>query len=82
MGEAGHDLHSLFPGEEAILHALKMEDARFRDLALRKHELEAEIQRIESGQDAASDERVESLKKQRLLLLDEIAAMIAARKVE
>lgn len=82
MSEAGHDLHSLFPDEGAILHRLKVEDAHFRDLADRHHDLELEIRRLEAGLGAASDERAEELKKQRLRLLDEVAEMIAARKAE
>ncbi|UNK78676.1 DUF465 domain-containing protein [Sphingopyxis granuli] len=82
MSEARHDLHALFPDEGPILHALKVEDARFRDLADRHHAIEVEIQRLDAGLGAASDERLEELKKQRLRLLDEVMAMIAARKVE
>lgn len=37
-----------------------------------------EIHRIESEVEAASDERLEALKKERLQLLDEIAAMLEA----
>lgn len=82
MSEAGHDLHALFPNESAILHALKLEDARFRDLADRYHRIELEIQRSETGVAPASDDRIEALKKERLDLLDAVAALIAARKVE
>jgi uncharacterized protein YdcH (DUF465 family) len=37
-----------------------------------------EIHRIEAEIDAASDDRLEALKKERLHLLDEIAAMLEA----
>lgn len=80
MSEVGHDFHALFPGEALHLHALKVESGPFRGLAERHHLLSREIARIESGVDAASDERLEELKKQRLNLLDQVAAMIADRK--
>lgn len=80
MSEVGHDLHSLFPGDASHLHALKVESGPFRSLAERHHLLSREIARIEDGLDPASDERLEELKKQRLDLLDQVAAMIAQRK--
>ncbi len=80
MSELGHDLHSLFPAQREILHTLKTESAHFRQLADRHHDLVQEIYRIEGGLEAASDERLEELKKERLGLLDEIAEMIAERK--
>jgi uncharacterized protein YdcH (DUF465 family) len=46
----------------------------------RNHAIWLEIHRIESGEAAASDEYLESLKKQRLVVLDEIA--VAIRKAE
>jgi uncharacterized protein YdcH (DUF465 family) len=80
MSEHGHDLHTLFPAQTAILHSLKLESEQYRVLASRYHELAQEIERIESAIDPASDERLEELKKQRLSLLDEIADLIAERQ--
>ena len=80
MSEVGHDLHSLFPADASHLHALKVESGPFRSLAERHHLLSREIARIEDGLDPASDERLEELKKQRLDLLDQVAAMISQRK--
>jgi uncharacterized protein YdcH (DUF465 family) len=80
MSEAGHDLHAEFPGDEAVLHKLKTQDGHFRRLTEQYHDVAREIARIETGVEAGSDERLEVLKKKRLLLLDEVAAMIAARK--
>lgn len=80
MSETGHDLHALFPDHGPALHALKVEDAHFRTLAERHHDITIEIQRIEDGLVAASDARIESLKKQRLQLLDEVAGLVAAHE--
>ncbi len=80
MSELGHDLHSEFPGDHAVLHGLKVDSPQFRALADEHHSLVQHIYRIEGGLDAASDDRLEQMKKLRLNVLDKIAALIAARK--
>lgn len=80
MSELGHDLNAEFPADRDILHRLKLGREHFRGLADRHHGLTQEIYRIEAGLDPASDDRLEALKKQRLNLLDEIAAQIASEK--
>ena len=80
MSETGHDLHSLFPDHGPALHALKLKDAHFRTLAEQHHEVTLEIQRIEDGRVAASDVRIEALKKQRLQLPDEVSGLVAAHE--
>ena len=71
-----HDLHSEFPDDGEILHQLKVSDPRFAGLAEEYHTENKEIQRIESGIEASSDSRLDELKKRRLLMLDEVSAMI------
>lgn len=71
-----HELADTFPEDAAALHRLKQEDAHFVRLARRHHEVNREIHRIECEAEAASDERLEALKKERLHLLDEIALML------
>tara|TARA_B100000378_G_scaffold81451_1_gene63821 strand:+ start:1419 stop:1667 length:249 start_codon:yes stop_codon:yes gene_type:complete len=80
VSENGHDLQAEFPEHRAILHTLKIESAAYRDLAARYHALAQEISRIEAGIEAASDERLEDLKKRRLQLLDNVSSMIMERK--
>ncbi|RVT39561.1 YdcH family protein [Sphingobium algorifonticola] len=82
MSELGHDLHAAFPQDADTLHVLKMQDARYRDVADRYHDTTREIARIEAGLEASLDERLETLKKERLAMLDEVAQMIAARKAQ
>lgn len=77
MSEAGHDLHRLFPDHGPTLHALKLGSAHFRKLAEDHHDLAGQIQRFEASLAAVPDEELEVLKKKRLFLLDEIAALIA-----
>jgi uncharacterized protein YdcH (DUF465 family) len=71
-----HELHDEFPNDVEVLHRLKLTNAHFAKLAERHHEVNREIHRIDSGIEAAGDERIEALKRERLQLLDEVAAMI------
>jgi len=80
MSHVSHDLHAEFPADSDILHELKISDGHFRTVSDRYHEINKKIHRIESEVEAASDERSEDLKKQRLLILDEVAAMISKAK--
>jgi len=73
-----NELADVFPDQAEALHTLKLTNAHFVRLAERHHEVNREIHRIESEIEAASDERMEALKKERLHLLDEIAAMLEA----
>ena len=76
MSHTPHDLHSEFPDAADALHALKIGNAQFGKLAGQYHDLNREIHRIDSGIEAASDERTEELKKERLIILDQVAMMI------
>jgi hypothetical protein len=71
-----NELADVFPEDAAALRRLRQEDAHFARLAERHHVVNREIHRIESEVEAASDERLEALKKERLNLLDAIAAML------
>jgi uncharacterized protein YdcH (DUF465 family) len=75
-----HELHDEFPQDAEALHRLKMTNTHFVQLADRHHEVNREIHRITAEIEAASDERLEALKRERLHLLDEIAAMIEAEE--
>lgn len=76
MSHVPHDLHEQFPEAGEVLHRLKVENLHYRNLAGAYAKVNEEIHRIETGLDAASDERLEELKKQRLGLLDEISVLI------
>ena len=80
MSHVPHELHDEFPADAELLHQLKLGDPRFHDLAERYHAVNHEVHRIESGLEAASDQRLEDLKKTRLALLDQLAATIAKTK--
>lgn len=80
MTHVAHELHDEFPADGEILHKLKISDPHFAKLADHNHDLNREIHRIEVGIEAASDDRTEALKKERLSILDQVAAMISAAK--
>jgi len=77
MSHLPHDLHDVFPADAARLRALKEGDRHFRTLAERYAALDDEIRRSETGvAPAMADAHAETLKKERLALLDRIAAIL------
>lgn len=77
-----HELHDEFPRDSEALHRLKMSNAHFNNLAARYHAVNRAIHRIETEVEPCDDFHAEDLKKQRLRLLDEIAAMLEAADSE
>ncbi|MBD3728837.1 MAG: DUF465 domain-containing protein [Sphingomonadales bacterium] len=82
MSHTPHELADEFPQDHEVLHKLKTGNAHFAKLADEYHEVNREIHRIESEVEAASDERLETLKKQRLALVDQVGAMVSAEKAK
>ena len=78
MAIAPHDLAHEFPEHKDKLHTLKTENAHFVHLQTQYEDVNHQIRLFEDGVQAASDEHLETLKKQRLHLKDQIAAMLAA----
>ncbi|GAB4516582.1 MAG: DUF465 domain-containing protein [Roseibium sp.] len=78
MSHVPHELHEEFPEAADALHNLKTSDAHFARLADEYHTVNREVHRIETDVEPASDEVLEDLKKKRLHLKDQIAAMLAA----
>ncbi|QJE73016.1 YdcH family protein [Aerophototrophica crusticola] len=73
-----HDLVHEFPEHRERIHALKLNDNHFARLFAEYHETDHAVHRIESGAEAATDERLEALKVARLRLKDQLYAMIKA----
>lgn len=67
-----HDLAQEFPQLKDRIHELKMSDAHFAKLHREYEELDKEIYRAEEQIDARGDTYVESLKKKRVLLKDQL----------
>lgn len=72
-----HGLKDEFPEEAQFIERLAKTNHEFRRLTVRYDEVNHEIYRIESEEAPTTDEVLENLKKQRLKLKDEIAAMLA-----
>jgi len=81
MSHVHHELHEEFPEDGEVLHALKLGDAHFQKLSDKYHDVNREIHRIEANVEAASDFRLEDLKKERLHLLDEISHIVSRSRV-
>lgn len=77
MSNTPHELAAEFPDDHALLHELKLHNPHFVTLSERYHSVNGEIHRIEAGIENTSDDYAEGLKKQRLSLIDEIAAIMA-----
>ena len=76
MSHVPHELHEEFPSDIQRIHDLKISNAHFAKIADRYHALNRDIHRVEAGVQAMSDESLETLKKQRLMLKDEVASML------
>lgn len=73
-----HDLVHELPEYRDRIHELKMHDAHFARLFEEYHEVDHEVHRIESGAENTSDEYLESRKKVRLHLKDQLLRMLKA----
>lgn len=71
-----NELTEIFKRDRELVTKLKGSDAHFVRLAEEYHAINRQVHRIEAETEAASDERTETLKKQRLALLDEITAIV------
>lgn len=71
-----HSLVKEFPEMKDKIHKLKSNDGHFSKLFAQYDELEHNVHRIESGAEAASDDRLEELKKKRLSVKDELFGLL------
>jgi len=74
-----HELADDFPEHAERIHALKLSDAHFAKLADAYHEVNRAVHRVETRVEPASEAYEEDLRKQRLRLKDEIAAILNAK---
>jgi uncharacterized protein YdcH (DUF465 family) len=77
MGNTPHDLAEEFPDQTDRIHELKLSNGHFARLADEYNELNRAIHRIETRVEPAPEEVEEELKRRRVYLKDEIAAMLA-----
>jgi uncharacterized protein len=71
-----HELRDEFPEDTSLIERMTRSNYQFRRLATHYDEVNRNIYRIESEEEPTTDEALERLKKQRLKLKDEIAAIL------
>lgn len=77
MLSESHDFSHEHPEYKEQIHDLKMNNAHFAKLFDQYQDVNKGILRIEKEVEAASDERLEDMKKHRLLLKDEMIKMLS-----
>lgn len=75
-----HDLHHEFPEFATTIHNLKVGNNHFARLFDEYHDLTAKVESIEGQNVPVDDFTIESMKKQRLKLKDELYSMLVANK--
>lgn len=78
MSHTPHELAAEFPQDVERIHALKLANAHFARLCEQYHEVNRAIHRAETRVEAMGEQQESALRRQRLALKDEIAAMLAA----
>lgn len=71
-----HDLIHEFPEYKEKIHELKASNHHFAKLYDEYHGLDDEVLRIEEGIENTSDDYLESIKKKRLLLKDQLYGIL------
>ncbi len=77
MSHVPHELAEEFPEHRETIHRMKMNNGHFSRLFDEYHTLNREIHRHEANGIDVADEVLETWKKQRLKLKDEIFTMLA-----
>lgn len=71
-----HDLIHELPEYKEKIHTLKNSNHHFAKLFDEYHQIDSEVLRIEEGVENTSDDYLESLKKKRLLLKDQLYGIL------
>ncbi|MCB1407172.1 MAG: YdcH family protein [Rhodobacteraceae bacterium] len=78
MSHTPHELAEEFPADIDKMHALKTSNAHFAKLFDEYHEVNGKIHRAETDVEPMTDAHQVELRKQRMVLKDEIAKMLKA----
>ncbi|MCM2474811.1 YdcH family protein [Rhizobium sp. CG5] len=76
MSNTPHQLAEEFPEHAAKMHALKMSDTHFAKLFEEYHDVNRAIHRAETDVEPVGDTHMETMRKQRVVLKDEIYGML------
>ena len=77
MSHTPHELAEEFPDSAEVVHFLKAGNAHFAKLADEYHTVNRAVHRAETGVEPTDDHHTTDLRKRRMALKDDIAAMIA-----
>jgi uncharacterized protein len=77
MSHTPHELAEEFPEHVAKMHELKQADAHFAKLFDAYHDINRAVHRAETNIEPTDDFNMESMRKERLKLKDEIYGMLA-----
>lgn len=78
MGIEHHDLVHEFPEHREKIHALKMSNAHFAKLFDEYHVVTKDVERLEGEGVPVPDEVLETQKKERVQLKDQLYSMLVA----
>ena len=78
MSHVPHELAQDFPEQADLIHDLKTKDTHFARLADAYHEVNRAVHRAETDVEPTSDDHLTDMRKERMRLKDEIAAMLKA----
>lgn len=77
MSHTPHELADEFPGQQDLIRELRLHDARFARLADTYHELNRAVHRAETLVEATDDANEAAMRRERVWLKDQIAAIMA-----
>jgi uncharacterized protein len=78
MAHTPHELAEDFPGEHEKIAKLKADNAHFAKLVEEYHEINRAVHRAETDVEPTDDMHMTDMRKQRMRLKDEIAALLQA----
>lgn len=78
MSHTPHELHEEFPEHAERIHTLKVEDGHFAKLFEDYHETNRAIHRAETNIEPTDDANMENMRKQRMVLKDQLYALLKA----
>lgn len=77
MSHTPHELHAEFPEHADAISALKQSDAHFARLHDEYHEVNRAVHRIEENIEPTDDLHASELRKQRMMLKDQLWAILS-----
>lgn len=77
MSHTPHELAEDFPNQAELIHQLKQSDAHFARLVDDYHEINGAVHRAETDVEPTDDLHLNEMRKQRMVLKDQIAQKLA-----